>query len=91
MGRLLHPTTTTPSSTAADTLGGMGRAGEKRKGPKHLPKVGTRPENEYAIRHERQAVEEILGIRPGSTAALILGAVLVFVAAVAIIGFIALR
>lgn len=69
----------------------MGSAGEKRKGRKHLPKVGTRPENDYAIRHERQAVEENLGIRPGSTLAMILGAILMVIAAITIIGFIALR
>lgn len=69
----------------------MGSAGEKRKGRKHLPKVGTAPEREYAQRHEREAVEENLGIRPGGITARVLGAVLVVVAVIAIIALIALR
>jgi hypothetical protein len=69
----------------------MGRAGEKRKGRKHLPKVGTAPELEYSQRREREAVEENLGIRPGSTTAWILGAVLVAGAVIAVIALIALR
>ena len=32
----------------------MGSAGMKRKGRRHLPKVGTRPANDYAL-HERRA------------------------------------
>jgi hypothetical protein len=69
----------------------MGRAGEKRKGRKHLPKVGTAPERAYSQRKEREAVEENLGIRPGSTTARILGIVLVVAAVVAIVALIALR
>ncbi len=64
--------------------------GRSAKGGSICPS-GTAPENEYAIHHERQAVEENLGIRPGSPLARILGVVLLIVAAVAIIGFIALR
>jgi hypothetical protein len=43
----------------------MGSSGEKRKGRRHLPKVGTAPERTYARRHERQAVAENFGIREG--------------------------
>lgn len=43
----------------------MGSSGEKRKGRKHLPKVGTAPERSYAQKHEREAVVENFGIREG--------------------------
>ena len=43
----------------------MGSSGEKRKGRKHLPKVGTAPERQYAQHHEREAVVENFGIREG--------------------------
>jgi hypothetical protein len=63
----------------------------KRKGRKHLPKVGTASEQGYVMRHEREAVEENLGIRPGSPLAWVLGAVIVVTAIVAIVAFVALR
>lgn len=43
----------------------MGSSGEKRKGRKHLPKVGTAPERAYAQKHEREAVTENFGIHEG--------------------------
>jgi hypothetical protein len=43
----------------------MGSSGEKRKGRKHLPKVGTAPERKYAQKHEREAVVENFGLHEG--------------------------
>ena len=63
----------------------MGSAGEKRKGRKHLPKVGTATEEEYATRRDRQAVEENLGIRPGSMVAWVVGAMLVIAVVAAVL------
>lgn len=68
----------------------MGSSGQKRKNRKHLPKVGTPAENEYALRHEREAVEENIGIRPGGPVAWIVGAVVVIFVVMAIVALIAL-
>ena len=43
----------------------MGSSGEKHKGRKHLPKVGTATERRYAQQHEREAVVENFGIHEG--------------------------
>ncbi len=69
----------------------MGSSGMKRKGRKHQPKVGTPAEDRYALRHEREAVEENFGIRPGSGLAKIFGAVILIGAIVAVIALIALN
>jgi hypothetical protein len=69
----------------------MGNSGMKRKGRQHLPKVGSKPENNYAIRHERQAVEENLGLRPGGIPAKIVGGLVILVAIVAVIALIVLN
>lgn len=69
----------------------MGNSGMKRKGRQHQPKVGTPRENDYAIRHEREAVEQNLGLRPGGMPAKIIGAVLILVAIVAVIALIVLN
>lgn len=61
----------------------------KRKGRQHLPKVGTAPEREYAMKHEREAVEENMGIRPGSMVAWIAGALVVVIVAVSVLALIA--
>lgn len=67
----------------------MGSSGEKHKGREHLPKVGTDPQRE--IRGERAAVEENLGLRPGSATARIVGAVVVVAAIVAILALVVLN
>ena len=67
----------------------MGSSGEKRKGREHLPKVGTDPKRE--MRDERAAVEENLGLRPGSATARIVGAVIVVAAIVAILALVVLN
>lgn len=41
----------------------MGSSGMKRKGRKHLPKVGTPQQRAYAVRHEERAVAENFGLR----------------------------
>ena len=69
----------------------MGSSGEKRKGRKHLPKVGSPAENSYAIRRERQAVGQNFGIRPGSGMAWVLGGVLVVGALIAILALVVLN
>jgi len=68
--------------TRAGTLPAMGSSGEKHKGRDHLRKVGSGSQRE--MREERAAVEENMGIRPGSMTAKIVGAV-VIVAVVALI------
>jgi cytochrome b subunit of formate dehydrogenase len=40
----------------------MGSSGMKRKGRKHLPKVGTPSERAYAVKHERADVAGNFGI-----------------------------
>jgi hypothetical protein len=40
----------------------MGSSGMKRKGRKHQPKVGTRPEREYALHQEQRAVAANFGL-----------------------------
>ncbi|MGI9022755.1 MAG: hypothetical protein ACR2HV_05910 [Acidimicrobiales bacterium] len=67
----------------------MGSSGQKRKGREHLPKVGTAPQQE--MRHEREAVEENLGLRPGSATARIVGALVAVIAIVAIVALIVLN
>jgi hypothetical protein len=71
------------------TLPPMGSSGEKHKGRDHLPKVGSDPQRE--MREERMAVEENLGLRPGSVTARVVGAVLVIIAVVAIVSLIVLN
>lgn len=68
----------------------MGSSGQKRKGRKHLPKVGTAPEEKDATRRERAAVERNLGIRPGGAVAWVVGAVVVVFAIVAVLALIVL-
>jgi hypothetical protein len=41
----------------------MGSSGMKRKGRKHQPKVGTRPEREYALHQEQHAVAANFGVQ----------------------------
>ncbi|MGH9277457.1 MAG: hypothetical protein ACRD12_05035 [Acidimicrobiales bacterium] len=69
----------------------MGNAGEKRKGRKHLPKVGTKAEDDYAIHHERMAIEEQMGLRPGGIPAKVVGIGLVLIAVIAILALIVLN
>ena len=40
----------------------MGSSGMKRKGRKHQPKVGTRPEREYALHQSERAVAANMGV-----------------------------
>jgi hypothetical protein len=40
----------------------MGSSGMKRKGRKHQPKVGTRPERDYALHQGEHAVAANLGV-----------------------------
>jgi hypothetical protein len=40
----------------------MGSSGMKRKGRKHQPKVGTKPEREYALHASEHAVAANMGI-----------------------------
>jgi hypothetical protein len=40
----------------------MGSSGMKRKGRKHQPKVGTKPEREYALHQEQRAVAANFGV-----------------------------
>ncbi len=58
----------------------MGSRGMSRKGRQHLPKVGTKPEREYAQEHERESVVDNFGLHVEShTATEIIGAILVAV------------
>jgi len=66
----------------------MGSSGQKRsrkakKGhsgkPQHMPKVGTKTEERYAIRHERGAVMDNMGVRRGTPPILMWGAVIIVV------------
>jgi hypothetical protein len=41
----------------------MGSSGMKRKGRKHQPKVGTKPEREYALHQEQRAVAANFGVQ----------------------------
>jgi hypothetical protein len=66
----------------------MGSSGKKRKDQHHLPKVGTAPERAYAQKHERQAVEENMGIRPGGMVAWIAGALVVVIVVVSVLALI---
>ncbi len=51
-----------------------------RKGRKHLPKVGTKPEREYAQHEERDAVADNLGMHVESrTTTEVVGAILIAV------------
>ncbi len=67
----------------------MGSSGEKHKGREHLPKVGSDPQRE--MREERAAVEENLGLRPGSATARIVGVVIVVIAVAAILALVVLN
>ena len=61
----------------------MGSSGMKRKARKHQPKVGTRPEREYALHHEQRAVAANFGLeRKGRVfwTAIVVVVVLVFFA-----------
>jgi hypothetical protein len=40
----------------------MGSSGMKRKGRKHQPKVGTKPEREYALHQREHAVAANMGL-----------------------------
>ena len=40
----------------------MGSSGMKRKGRKHQPKVGTKPEREYALHEDQRAVIANFGV-----------------------------
>jgi hypothetical protein len=68
----------------------MGSQGMKRKGRQHLPKVGTRPENERVF-HESQQDIVNFGRHPrrGGSAWIIYVAIAV-VAVLALLGFIVL-
>ena len=68
----------------------MGSAGEKRKGRKHLPKVGTATEEEYATRRDREAVEANLGVRPGGMVAWVVGTMMVIAVVAAILALVVL-
>ena len=68
----------------------MGSSGEKRKGRKHLPKVGSATEEKYATQRDRAAVEENLGIRPGSMVAWVVGAMMVIAVVTAILALVVL-
>ena len=72
----------------------MGSSGEKRKGRRHLPKVGTPADMEWE-RHER--IEEALhpfsddpGRRRGRTATVVTVAIVIVVALIVILGLIVL-
>jgi len=67
----------------------MGSSGEKRKGWGHLPKVGSDPQREMS--DERAAVEENLGLRPGSVTARVVGALIVIIAVAAILALVVLN
>jgi hypothetical protein len=62
----------------------MGSSGEKRKGRKHLPKVGTAPERRYAQHEEREAVVENFGIHEGQASGW--ARILVWVLIIAVVG-----
>lgn len=60
-----------------------------RKGRKHLPKVGTKSEREYAQQHERESVVDNLGFHVESrTATAVIGAIVV--AVLVVLGAVAL-
>ena len=40
----------------------MGSSGMKRKGRRHQPKVGSRPERDYALHQEQHAVATQIGL-----------------------------
>jgi hypothetical protein len=40
----------------------MGSSGMKRKGRKHQPKVGTKPERDYALHQDERAVMANMGV-----------------------------
>ena len=62
----------------------MGSSGEKRKGRKHLPKVGTAPERRYSQHEEREAVVENFGIHEGQASGW--ARILVWVLIIAVVG-----
>ena len=62
----------------------MGSSGEKRKGRKHLPKVGTAQERRYAQHEEREAVVENFGIHEGQASGW--ARILVWVLIIAVVG-----
>jgi hypothetical protein len=53
-----------PAGFPLPTVGcaAMGSSGMKRKGRKHQPKVGTRPEREYALHQSERAVAANMGV-----------------------------
>ncbi|HXY94431.1 MAG TPA: hypothetical protein VEP49_18275 [Acidimicrobiia bacterium] len=58
----------------------MGSSGMKRKGRKHQPKVGTKPERQYAMHQEQHAVATQMGV--GGKGWLFWGAIVIIVALV---------
>ena len=69
----------------------MGSSGSKRKGRRHLPKVGTRPANEHQLHDRREAAlhpfsEDPFDRRRGPTTVI----VAILVALVVLIGVIAI-
>lgn len=46
-------------------LAPMGSSGMKRKGRKHQPKVGTKPERDYALHQSEHAVMANMGVSKG--------------------------
>ncbi len=68
----------------------MGSSGMKRKGRKHLPKVGTRQANEYELHDRREQAlhpfsEDPWRRRSGSTIAAVVVALVVLIGIVALI------
>ena len=69
----------------------MGSSGMKRKGRKHLPKVGTRPANEYELQDRRDRALHPFSEdpwrrrRPGSAIAAIVVALVVLIGIVALV------
>jgi hypothetical protein len=53
-----------PAAFRLPTVGfaAMGSSGMKRKGRKHQPKVGTRPERDYALHQSERAVAANMGV-----------------------------
>jgi hypothetical protein len=69
----------------------MGSSGMKRKGRKHLPKVGTRPANEYELHDRRERALHPFSEDPwrrrhaGSAIAAVVVALVVLIGIVALI------
>ena len=70
----------------------MGSSGSKRKGRRHLPKVGTRPANEHQLHDRREAAlhpfsEDPFDRRrgPGTTIVAILVVLVVLIGVIAVV------